>query len=130
MADDEQTESQMADGVKRRETEVISLLAKKDKTRALVVCLQNPPVASKSAELKDANAATIEKVLNTLTEQDIPAAIEALDLDGCDTLMKYVYRLMAGSFANNALLLKLHAALFDKAGNGAIVRSMTDRKQV
>ena len=31
---------------------------------------------------------------------------------------------------NCALMLKLHAQLFDKAGQGAIVRSMTDRKQV
>lgn len=32
--------------------------------------------------------------------------------------------------ANCSLLLRLHAVLFDKAGQGAIVRSMTDRKQV
>ena len=128
----EVSEAQLAEAVKRRETEVTGLLGKKDKLRALAVSLQSPPVASKSAELKDANAATVEKVVNTLTEAEIAAAVESLDMEACDNLMKYVYRFMAATKAttNNALLLKLHAALFEKAGSGAIVRSMTDRKQV
>jgi len=123
-------EAKLAEEVRRRESEVSSLLTRKDKARALLISLQSPPSASKNAELKDANAATVEKVLNALTEAEISAVVEALDLEACDTLMKYLYRFMAGSFANNALLLKLHAAVFDKAGNGAIIRSMTDRKQV
>jgi len=123
-------EAQLAEGVKRREIEVSGLLQRKDKLRALAVSLQNPPVASKSAELKDANAATVEKVVSALTDAEIGAAVESLDMEGCDTLMKYVYKFMAGPTTNNAFLLKLHAALFEKAGHGAIIRSMTDRKQV
>jgi hypothetical protein len=123
-------EAKLAEDVRRRESEVNSLLTRKDKARALLISLQSPPSASKNAEVKDANAATVEKVLSALTEAEIGAVVEALDLEACDTLMKYLYRFMAGSFANNALLLKLHAAVWEKAGNGAIIRSMTDRKQV
>jgi hypothetical protein len=124
-------EGQLAEGVKRRETEVSGLLQRKDKVRAMQVAVQNPPVASKSIELKDSNAAVVEKVVATLTEADITSVVEALDMEGCDTLMKYVYRFMSVQSTNNhALLLKLHAILFEKAGHGAIVRRMTDRKQV
>ena len=127
----EQAEAQMTESIKRRDTEVAGLLQRKDKARAMVVSLQSPPTASKNPELKDTNAAIVEKVVNSLLETEIASVIEALDMEGCDTLMKYVYRFMSGTpCANNALLLKLHAALFEKAGQGAIVRSMTDRKQV
>jgi hypothetical protein len=126
----EMSEAQIAEGVKRRGDEVVALLGRKDKLRALSVSLQSPPVASKNEELKNANAATVEKVVNALSEAEVAAAVESLDLEACDTLMKYVYKFMSGPTANNALLLKLHAALFEKAGHGAIVRSMTDRKQV
>jgi hypothetical protein len=52
-----------------------------------------------------------------------------LDIELCEVLMKYVYRIMEKS-ANSSSLLKLHALLVDKAGLGCIVRVMTDRKTV
>ena len=55
--------------------------------------------------------------------------LRSLDLEACDVLMKYVYKLMANQ-SNCALMLKLHAQLVEKAGLGSIVRVMTDRKQV
>jgi actin related protein 2/3 complex subunit 5 len=71
----------------------------------------------------------VELVLSQVSESEIPALLDALDLDSCDVLMKYVYKLM-GKCSNCALMLKLHAQLVEKAGLGSIVRVMTDRKQV
>ena len=56
-------------------------------------------------------------------------AIEQLDPDACDILMKYVYKFMARS-QNCALMLKVHAQITEKAGPGSIMRVLTDRKQV
>ncbi len=55
--------------------------------------------------------------------------LKNLDLETCDVLMKYVYKLMAKT-SNCATMLKIHAQLVEKAGLGSIVRVMTDRKQV
>jgi len=117
--------------VQGRDREVTGLLGRRDKARALAVSLQNPPVASKVAETKDANAAVVEKVLTTLADSEIPAIIESLDLESCDALMKYLYKFMERPKTSNCgLMLKIHAALSEKAGMGSIVRVLTDRKQV
>lgn len=71
----------------------------------------------------------MESVLSTISESEIAGLLKDLDLDTCDVLMKYVYKLMAKS-SNCAIMLKIHAQLVDKAGLGSIVRVMTDRKQV
>jgi actin related protein 2/3 complex subunit 5 len=68
-------------------------------------------------------------VLSTLQESEIPVLLKNLDLETCDVLMKYVYKLMAKT-SNCATMLKIHAQLVEKAGLGSIVRVMTDRKQV
>lgn len=93
MADEaEISEAQMAEDVRRRDGEVTALLAKKDKVRALQVALQSPPIGSKDSKVKDDNAAIVEKVINTLVDADIAPVVEGLDMEGCDVLMKYVYR--------------------------------------
>ncbi len=71
----------------------------------------------------------MEKVIASLTDNDIPTIVSSLDLDTCDTLMKYVYRLM-GKASNCGTVLKLHGQISDKAGIGSIIRVITDRKQV
>ena len=71
----------------------------------------------------------VEKVIATLNENDIPTIVAALDLETCDVLMKYIYRLM-GKASNCGIVLKLHAQISDKAGIGSIIRVITDRKQV
>jgi hypothetical protein len=78
---------------------------------------------------QDANAEIVEKVLTSFTDAELGPAIERLDMDSADNLMKYVYRFMAKN-SNQALMLKIHALLTDKAGIASIVRTMTDRKIV
>lgn len=112
-----------------RGAQVEALLAKKDKKSALNLSLQNPPISSKSDEIKDANSAIVESVLAAMTESEISPVLSGLSLELCDTLMKYLYKLMAKSI-NCAFVLKVHAKLVEQAGLGSVVRVMTDRKQV
>mmetsp|Transcript_21296 Transcript_21296/g.35663 ORF Transcript_21296/g.35663 Transcript_21296/m.35663 type:complete len:122 (-) Transcript_21296:265-630(-) len=115
--------------ISARGSQVASLLAKKDKKAALATCLQNPPVNAKSEELKEKNLEIVESVLSSISEPEIPGLLKELDLETCDVLMKYVYKIM-GKSSNCAIMLKLHAQLVEKAGLGSIVRVMTERKQV
>ena len=47
----------------------------------------------------------------------------------CDNLMKYIYRgLSEGQYSG--ILFKWHASCVEVAGQGPIVRAMTDRKGV
>lgn len=67
----------------------------------------------------------------TFNEADIANALNALTLEQCDVLMKYVYKLMEKEKSTiSALLLKLHAQLVEKAGVGSIMRTLVDRKTV
>ena len=79
--------------------------------------------------LQELNTSIVESVLIALSESEIPALIQKLDLESCDVLMKYVYKFM-GRTSNCGLMLKLHAQLVEKAGLGSIMRVMCDRKQV
>lgn len=154
LATDEQISAEIASRLK----EVESLLLKKLKAQALVVALKNPPSGSKSEIIKvilpfnyvyvsyvclfspfeivsknncmqDMNASVIERVLLSLQDAEISEAIDLLDLDSCDILMKYVYKFM-GKLQICVLMLKVHGQLCEKAGPGSIIRVLTDRKQV
>jgi hypothetical protein len=166
MADDNEGEgpvsdTQLLEEISTRKREVDLLLSKKNKAKALEVSLQNPPVATKTAEVKvdyslqrhktfctmtitanfclslslslsvsqDANTEIIEKVLAAISDSELAGLVGDLDIELCEVLMKYVYRIMEKA-ANSSSLLKLHALLVDKAGPGCIVRVMTDRKTV
>jgi hypothetical protein len=64
-----------------------------------------------------------------MTEAEVNVAIETMDIETAEVLLKYVYKLM-GKASNCGLMLKLHSTLSDKTGLGGIVRVLTDRKQV
>mmetsp|Transcript_19095 Transcript_19095/g.26095 ORF Transcript_19095/g.26095 Transcript_19095/m.26095 type:complete len:122 (-) Transcript_19095:50-415(-) len=112
-----------------RNSQVEECLSKKDKANALRICLDNPPVNSKSEDIKDGNFLIVEKVLLAITDAEIHGLIHDLSPDACDVLMKYIYKFM-GKCSNSALMLKLHSQLLEKAGIGSIVRVLTDRKMV
>lgn len=46
------TDAQYLSEISNRDSEVTALLAKKSKAQALQLCLQNPPISAKSAEVK------------------------------------------------------------------------------
>lgn len=69
-------------------------------------------------------------------DTEIKAAVEALPLDKCDVLMKYLYKGFATKRDESgapttwhAKLLKFHAVVLERAGVGCIVRAMS-KKQV
>ena len=132
MADDEAgavSDEQYMSEIAARDKEVSSFLARKDKLSALRAALQNPPLLSKSGQVKDANSDVVDKVLNSISDSDINSLVEALDPESCDILMKYIYKFMSRA-SNCATVLKMHSVLTDKTGLGSIVRSMSDRKTV
>ncbi len=71
----------------------------------------------------------MESVLSQISDQEMPGILDTLDGESLDTFMKYVYYFMEKNF-NCASMLKTHALLSDKTGNGSIVRVITDRKTV
>ena len=65
--------------------------------------------------------------------EKIEEAVESLNKDAVDTLMKYIYRgfeLTGSEHVNCALLLVWHEKATLKGGLGSIIRVMTDRKKV
>lgn len=48
----------------------------------------------------------------------------------CDVLMKYLYKGMAVGGSNMSVLLSWHERVVEVAGEGSIVRVMTDRRTV
>lgn len=68
-------------------------------------------------------------MLDRITDTTIDSALEGLDNDSCDVLMKYVYRLLGQNW-NSTSLLKWHEKIVSKAGLGTVVRALADRKTV
>ena len=57
----------------------------------------------------------------------ITKEISKLDQKQQDTLMKVVYVGLKADPSNSSAFLKWHALLFEKAGVGAIIRTLTDK---
>lgn len=78
------------------------------------------------------------------TVLEILASIKSVDMAGylkdiygseggvelCDVLMKYLYKGMAVGGSNMSVLLSWHERVVEIAGEGSIVRVMTDRRTV
>lgn len=67
----------------------------------------------------------VVKAIGSVPEKEVPAVIDALDGDERDVLMKYLYRGMEEAESCNQLL-KWHGILTDKAGNGCIMRALSE----
>lgn len=114
------------------EAEVTSLLSSGENVQALQLLLQHPPVTTKNQDAKDSAFALVAKVMMSFKgEKNIDEAIQTLDKESVDVLMKYIYRLFAAPQDKNyALVLTWHDRAFKVGGHGAILRTMTDRKHV
>ena len=112
-----------------REARVDAALRAGTPPAALREALQDPPLASKDASLKDRNAAIVLRALQAVgaKEEQLLAFVAALDPDGADCLMKYVVRGLQTA-AQAALLLKTHGMLVERAGMGCLVRCIVDRR--
>ncbi|MES1907168.1 MAG: hypothetical protein MHM6MM_000339 [Cercozoa sp. M6MM] len=107
-------------------SEIEGLVSQRNFTGALDAALNNP-VRSKDAEVKSAAAAAVVRVLVQLKEPEFKAYIDKLSTDKLDTLLKYVYKGFTNAEAA-PIMLKCHAAIFEKTGHGGIVRVLCDKK--
>lgn len=112
-----------------RKSEVTQALRSSRPVEALRMALQDAPLASKDASLKQANYELILSALQSVAQSDdqIRAFLELCDANSADVLMKYLYRGLRTP-ENSATFLKVHAMLLEKAGMGCIVRAIVDRK--
>ena len=129
--DDKVLDESRLKNVEQRSEKVDQLLRQNQYVDALQTALENPPVGSKNEEIKKKNANVVFRALAAIPERDndIKGIIDGLTIDAQDTLMKYIYRAL-GEAQSCGSMLKWHGALLEKAGIGAIVRTMGDRKTV
>jgi len=114
--------------------EIRTLLASGQNVQSLHLALRDPPVKCTDQLLKDMACNCVMQVLMSFKGAErIEEAVESLDKDAVDTLMKYIYRgfeLPGSKNVSCALLLLWHEKATLKGGLGSIIRVMTDRKKV
>lgn len=124
--DDEQ-ENQQPNGSSIDEGAINQLLLQQKNVEALKICLENAPLLSKNQQLKDQALQITLRVMLSIKPSQIDQAMETLDSESADTLMKYIYRgFEAPSDGSSGHLLQWHEKVFTKAGVGSIVRVITD----
>ncbi|KAG0005506.1 hypothetical protein BGZ79_004260 [Entomortierella chlamydospora] len=117
--------------VNSRAQEVRSLLQRGNTGGALSASLQNPPYGRGLDAAKARNTATVMEVLNSIKVAEVAQLVKNLTPEEQDVLMKYLYAGMAAPEQNNSgVLLAWHEKLTEVAGQGCIVRVITDRRTV
>nr|CAD7407650.1 unnamed protein product [Timema poppensis] len=95
-----------------------------------VVELQSPPGGPDENEVDNALNLTM-RVLLAIKSSQIEDAVNALDRDQVDVLMKYVYRgFETPSEGSSGHLLVWHEKAYAVGGVGSIMRVLTDTKKV
>ena len=113
------------------EGEVDSCLRQGNMMAALQAALKNPPINTKNQAVKDRAESIVLKVLISFKANDIEKAVQSLDKNGVDLLMKYIYKgFESPSDNSSAVLLQWHEKALAAGGVGSIVRVLTARKTV
>ncbi|GLV41480.1 Actin-related protein 2/3 complex subunit 5 [Carabus blaptoides fortunei] len=108
----------------------ISLLANCRNIDALKTVLHNAPLGCKNQQIKDAALNLTLKVLLSIKSSQIEDAVNNLDRDMIDVLMKYVYRgFEIPSEGSSGHLLLWHEKAYSIGGVGCIVRVLSDSKR-
>jgi actin related protein 2/3 complex, subunit 5 len=118
-----------AAAVQTRISQTKSLINQRRNEDAVRAALEDPPVLSKSDDVKDANAQNVLTALVACNKGEMQRVIDSLSPELEDNLMKYLSKLV-GLPSQSATILEWHQKLAAKAGAGCIMRAFTDRKQV
>lgn len=98
---------------------------------ALQAALKNPPINAKNQSAKDKAEGLVLKVLVSFKSNEIEKAVQSLDKNSVDLLMKYIYKgFESPSDNSSAVLLQWHEKALAVGGVGSIVRVLTARKTV
>ncbi|XP_007420666.1 actin-related protein 2/3 complex subunit 5-like protein [Python bivittatus] len=99
--------------------------------QAFHAALQNSPVNTKNPTVKEQAQEVVLKVLTAFKSSEIEQAVNSLDSNGIDLLMKYIYKGFEKPTENSsAILLQWHEKALAVGGLGSIVRVLTARKTV
>ncbi|CEI87111.1 Putative Actin-related protein 2/3 complex subunit 5 [Rhizopus microsporus] len=114
-----------------RNTDVRNFISRGDLNNALTRALENPPYGRHLEAAKTESTKMIAEVLNMFRAGDISDIVKSLNHEQQDVLMKYIYAgLSKPELYNSSVLLTWHEKLTEVAGNGCIVRVMTDKRTV
>jgi actin related protein 2/3 complex subunit 5 len=113
------------------ENEISSLLNQGKNVDALRLVLRCAPIGSKNQQVKDTALNLVLRVLMSFKASQVEEAVNSLDRDLVDVLMKYIYRGFENpSEGSSGQLLTWHERAYAVGGVGSIVRVLTDRKKV
>ncbi|XP_053852134.1 actin-related protein 2/3 complex subunit 5-like protein [Vidua macroura] len=111
--------------------EVEALLRQGEALRAFHAAIRSSPGHSRNAALKEQAQGTMLKVLTSFKSSEIEQAVNSLDRNGVDLLMKYIYKGFEKPTENSsAILLQWHEKALAVGGLGSIIRVLTARKTV
>uniref|UniRef100_A0A2K6E6Y0 Actin-related protein 2/3 complex subunit 5 n=1 Tax=Macaca nemestrina TaxID=9545 RepID=A0A2K6E6Y0_MACNE len=85
--------------------EVDSRLRQGNMTAALQAALKNLPINTKSQAVKDRAGSIVLKVLISFKANDIEKAVQSLDKNGVDLLMKCIYKGFGSPSDNSSTVL-------------------------
>ncbi|XP_055650670.1 actin-related protein 2/3 complex subunit 5-like protein isoform X1 [Falco peregrinus] len=102
-----------------------------DALRAFHAALRSAPGNARSQAMKEQAQGAMLKVLTSFKSSEIEQAVNSLDRNGIDLLMKYIYKGFEKPTENSsAILLQWHEKALAVGGLGSIVRVLTARKTV
>jgi actin related protein 2/3 complex subunit 5 len=97
----------------------------------LSAVLNNPPLNTKNQQLKETTFSLVMRVLKSFQNtNEIENAVKALNQEGIDVLMKYIYKGFEREPRDSGVLLNWHEKVYAIGGNGCIVRVLSDGKRV
>uniref|UniRef100_A0A2R8MC86 Actin-related protein 2/3 complex subunit 5 n=1 Tax=Callithrix jacchus TaxID=9483 RepID=A0A2R8MC86_CALJA len=111
--------------------EVDGLLRQGDRLRALQAALRNSPVNTKDQAVKERAQGVVLKVPTNFKSSETEQAVQSLDRNGVDLLMKHIYKgFEKPTEKSRAALLQWHERALAVGGIGSVIRVLTARKTV
>ena len=114
------------------EQEVNQHLMSGNNTQALKASLQTPPYQSKDSSIKESATQLVVRVISSMKTSEIAGALQSLNIEELDTLMKYIYKGFSLGLDGQQCgsLLSWHEKIVAKGGMGTIIRVLADRKRL